>query len=140
MIKVKTDGFSRELLKKIITVLTNDGKNSKINLTISGIVEKIVTISPKRVSLVGVEGEDLQAVVKVIPDEKYSFKILDIISNEKSNINYQLTGIKKLGKLEYVIEIQNLKKNTGYYKETIVLKTDSSIKPEIKIKCSRAYT
>ena len=121
------------MLKKKITVLTNDKMNPKIYLTISGNVEKFVTIMPKRISLVGVEGQELQTIVKIIPEEKYPFKILDILAVEKSNISYQLKEINTSDRTEYAIEIKNLKKDKGYYNEVIELVTDSKIKPKIKL-------
>ena len=102
-------------------------------MTIAGNVTKFVTIIPKRTSLVGVEGQELQATVKIIPEEKYPFKILDILSIEKSNISYQLKKINTPDKTEYEIEIKNLKKDKGYYNEVIELVTDSKIKPKIKL-------
>jgi len=107
--------------------------NPKIYLTISGNVEKFVTIMPKRISLVGVEGQELQTIVKIIPEEKYPFKILDILAVEKSNISYQLKEINTSDRTEYAIEIKNLKKDKGYYNEVIELVTDSKIKPKIKL-------
>jgi len=121
------------LLKKKITVLTNDEMNPKIHLTIAGNVTKFVTIIPERISLVGIEGQELQMTAKIIPEEEYPFKILDILAVEKSNFSYQLKKINTSDKTEYEIEFKNLKKDKGYYNEEIELVTDSKIKPKITL-------
>jgi len=107
--------------------------NPKIHLTISGPVEKFVTIIPKRVRLVGVAGQELKTTVEIIPEEQYPFKIQEIRTVEDSNVSYQLKEKKNSDKIKYTIEIQNLKKDKGYYNEVIELVTDSKIKPKIRL-------
>jgi len=121
------------LLDKTISVLTNDERNREIKLTISGNILKFATIIPERVDLAGVEGEDLQTVVMIIPKKDYPFKILDILTVEKSNISYQLKEINTSDRIEYTIEIKNLKTDKGFYNEVIELITDSSVKPKIRL-------
>lgn len=133
MIKVKTDGSGGKLLDKTISVLTNDERNREIKLTVSGNILKFATIIPERVDFAGVEGEDLQTVVMIIPKKEYPFKILDILAVEKSNISYRLKEINTSNRTEYTIEIKNLKTDKGFYNEVIELVTDSSIRPKIKL-------
>lgn len=121
------------MLDKTISVLTNDERNREIKLTISGNILKFATIIPERVDLAGVEGEDLQTVVMIIPKKDYPFKILDILTVEKSNISYQLKEINTSDRIEYTIEIKNLKTDKGFYNEVIELITDSSVKPKIRL-------
>jgi hypothetical protein len=117
-----------------VTVFTNDEMNSTINLTITGNVERFVTIIPKKPLIAGVEGQNLQTIIKIIPEKKYPFKILDIIGNEKLNFSYNLEEVDmKSSQIEYILKIQNLMKNKGSYSEDITLKTDSILKPVIKI-------
>jgi hypothetical protein len=46
-----------------------------LGLTISGRVEKFVTISPKDVKLYGMAGNPIKATVQIIPEKKYAFRI-----------------------------------------------------------------
>jgi len=72
--------------------------------------------------------------VKIIPEEKYPFKILGDRAVHKKNISYELKEVKRSEKTEYVLTVANLKKEKGRYLETIRLKTDSKIRTEISIR------
>ena len=99
-IKVKTEGSGGKKLKKKAIVFTNDKKNPKINLTIAGSVEKFVTITPRWVKLSGAAGQELKSDVKIIPEEKYPFKIINVSSKKGANIRVELKKIKELEKIK----------------------------------------
>jgi hypothetical protein len=80
-----------------------------LDLTIMGHVEQFVDIVPKRAVLNGVAGS---------PTKNIAFTIDETKSPEKK---------------EYVLTVENLQKTKGRYVDTIKLKTDSKIRPEIKI-------
>jgi len=104
-----------------------------LNLTIVGNVEQFVEIVPNRVVLSGIEGNPIQAKVKIIPKDKYPFTIKKAKATNTKNITFTLEKTKSSEKMEYVLTVENLKKTTGRYVDTIKLKTDSKIRPEIKI-------
>ena len=52
----------------------------------------------------------------------------------KKYIRYELEEAKQSDKTEYVLTVANLKKEKGRYFETIRLKTDSKIRPDIRIR------
>ncbi len=75
--------------------------------------------------------------VKIIPEEKYPFKMVGDRTVHNKNFRYKLEEVKrstKTEKTEYVLTVANLKKEKGRYFETIRLKTDSKIRPEIRIR------
>ena len=72
--------------------------------------------------------------VKIIPEEKYPFKMVGDRTVHKKYIRYELEEAKRSDKTEYVLTVANLKKRKGRYFETIKLKTDSKIRPEISIR------
>ena len=115
-------------------VITDDPKKTSLSLTVAGLVEKFVTIIPKRVALRGFVGEQIKATAKIIPEEKYPFKIVGVEAFQAKNIDYKLEEAERSKGIEYVLAIENLKKDKGRYYDTIILKTDSKIKPEIKIR------
>ena len=115
-------------------VITDDPKKTSLSLTVAGFVEKFVTIIPKRVALRGFVGEQIKATVKIMPEEKYPFKIVGVETIQAKNIDYKLEEAKRSKGIEYVVAIENLKKDKGRYYDTIILKTDSKIRPEIKIR------
>ena len=82
----------------------------------------------------GFAGDQITHKVKIIPEEKYPFKILGNRTIQKKNIRYELEEAKQSEITGYVLTIANLKKEKGRYFETIRLKTDSKIRPEITIR------
>ena len=131
--KVYTRGYGGRKLKKNITIQTNDKKRPNINLTITGEVKKFATIRPQRITLYGPVGEQLQASVKIIPEKKYSFRILEALAIKGNNISCNLEEIKESGEYTYLLTVKNLKKDAGRYSDTIALKTTSKILPKINI-------
>ncbi len=120
---------------KTITVMTNDSSNPSINLTVSGNVEKFVTINPPVVRFNGKIGEELKSEIKIIPEKKYPLTILKISSQETAkNIKYELKeGKSDSGEKEYLVKVENLKKDAGFYYDVLILETDSKIQPEIRV-------
>lgn len=133
-IKVNTTGYGGKTLVKKITVNTDAPVNPLLHLTVVGNVNNFVTIIPQRVILRGFAGDQITHKVKIIPEGKYPFKIVGGRTIQKKNIRYELEETKRSKMAEYVLTIANLKKEKGRYFETIRLKTDSKIRPEIKIR------
>ena len=114
-------------------VKTNSPDHSVFYLTIMGNVENFVTVVPKRVMLRGPAGQMIKATAKIIPEEKYPFKIKSVSVVNKKNIGVKLEKAQDSKMTSYLITVENLKKTKGRYFDTIKLKTDSKIRPEIKI-------
>jgi len=105
-----------------------------LHLTIVGNVNNFVTIIPRRVILRGFAGDQITHKVKIIPEEKYPFKMVGDRTVRKKYIRYELEEARRSEKPGYVLTVANLKKGKGRYFETIRLKTDSKIRPEISIR------
>jgi hypothetical protein len=82
----------------------------------------------------GFTGDSIVRTVKIIPEEKYPFKMVGDRTVRKKYIRYELEEANPAEKTEYVLTVANLKKQKGRYFETIRLKTDSNIRPEISIR------
>ncbi|SLM29284.1 Conserved hypothetical protein [Desulfamplus magnetovallimortis] len=103
-----------------------------MNLTVEGVVKAIVRISPRVLRLMGKKSEKTEASVSVVPEPGYPLKVLSmklqegkhIVAEIKSN-NTQNDGCE--------IVVRNIMNRPGRYFDMIVLKTDSTIQPEIKI-------
>jgi hypothetical protein len=104
-----------------------------LDLTIMGHVEQFVDIVPKRAVLNGVAGSPIKTTVKIIPNDKYPFAIKKTRTTHTKNIAFTIDETKSPEKKEYVLTVENLQKTKGRYVDTIKLKTDSKIQPEIKI-------
>ncbi len=102
-------------------------------MTIIGNVEKFVSISPKVVRLTGPVGKEIKLDVKIVPQKKYPFKIIESKAQAGDNIDFKLIEAKKPNEDGYLLTIENKRKIKGRYFDTIFLKTSSEIKPNIKI-------
>jgi len=121
------------MLSKNITVYTNDPRDQQLRLTIRGHVNNFVTIKPSRVRMTGAAGDEIKSTVTVIPEEKYPFKILETKTLKEDNIKVTLDEVKEGEDTEYRVTVENLKDKRARYFDAVILKTDSDIRPEIKI-------
>ena len=132
-IKVDTNGYGGDRLRKTIKVYTSDPQQSQIQLSVSGTVKKFATITPKNVQLIGSAGTAVKGTVAIVPEKNYPFKIVNTRAQSGRNIRYALKEEKNSEKLTYVLTIENLKQEKGRYYDKIELETDSQLKPKISI-------
>ena len=121
-------------MKKTASVYTNDKNRSRMDLAMSGQVEKFVTIRPKHVNLRGYTGDSIKALVSVIPEKKYPFKILKISAKDGKNIKFQVDEVASSANGAYELRVENLKPDSGRYYDTIFLETDSKIRPKLSVR------
>ena len=121
-------------MKKTAGVYTNDRSRPRQDLVISGPVEKFATIRPQHISLRGYAGDPIKSKVTIIPEKKYAFRILNARAINGDNINIKLDEVKKSGGQAYELNVENLKNETGRYYDTIILTTDSQIRPELSVR------
>lgn len=114
--------------------MRTNGENSEILvLKMGGKVEKIATVTPKVVHLMGSPEDTIQAIVTIVPAEKYDFSIMDKPLEPGKNIDVELKQAKGK-KHSWELVVTNLRKVVGRYYEVVTLKTDSVFQPEIKIR------
>ena len=121
-------------MKKTAGVYTNDKSRPRQDLVISGAVEKFATIRPQHISLRGYAGDSIKSMVTIIPEKKYPFKILDARAQKGENINIVLAEVKKSGGQAWELKVENLRKKTGRFYDTIVLTTDSKVRPQLNVR------
>ena len=121
-------------MKKNITVTTNDPVKPNFSLTITGKVEKLVSISSQRVRLIGPAGQQINTSVIIIPEKRYAFKIIEAKAKDGKHIAVLIDEKKTPEGTGYVVTVQNLKKEKGRYVDTILLKTTSRFRPTIQIR------
>ncbi len=83
--------------------------------------------------MMGMTGQPVSGLATIIPKKKYDFKIIKAFAEKGENIKVNLSS-RPEGNPGYILTVGNLKKTIGRYYDTVVLKTDSKIKPIIKIK------
>jgi hypothetical protein len=121
-------------MRKTAGVYTNDKSRPRQELVITGQVENFAVIRPKHVSLRGYAGDSLKGTISIIPEKKYPFKILEARAQNGKNINIELGEVKNSSGTAYELKVENLRQETGRYYDTIVLKTDSQVRPELNVK------
>jgi hypothetical protein len=96
-------------------------------------VIKFATIEPQYVRLYGAVGSAIKQSVTIIPEASYPFKIIDASAQSGRDIRFELKEETSPNTVRYVLTVENLKTEAGRYYDTIKLKTDSKVKPHIRI-------
>ena len=121
-------------IRKHATLFTNDEKNPRLQLTISGSVDRSVTLKPNRVKLRGVVGDEIKSKVTITPEKKYPFKIVKASARDGKDIHFELSEEKGDEGLVYALVIENKRLQQGRYFDMITLETDSEIQPRLSIR------
>ena len=132
-VRMRTDGYGGQDLQRFIKVKTTDPSRKKINLTLAGRVEKVYRMDPKVVKLNGKPGDEMEAVISIIPEKNHEFNILDIRADKGRFITYSLKEKNISGSKGYEVKIIGSKKDAGFFFDKLFLKTDDSAVPEITI-------
>ena len=96
-------------------------------------MKKFAVISPGNVRLIGSPEDKVQNIVTITPAGEYDFSITGktVLNGKDIDIDLkQPDSEKKIWKLQ----ITNKRKTPGRYFDIITLKTDSKIKPELRIR------
>ncbi len=131
---VKTANRGGSTLEKGFTVFTNDPANAKIKLTVSVKVKGFVTVAPRSVRLFGKVGVPLSRSVQIVSVDGHQFAIKKVTAQQDKYLQYQVKPLEKSsGREGYLLLVENTKKEPGNYRDTILIKTDSKEKPELRI-------
>jgi hypothetical protein len=131
---VNTRNKGGHTIRKHATLFTNDEKNPRLQLTISGSVDRFVTIKPNRVKLRGVAGDEIKRKVTITPEKKYPFKIVKVSAKNGKDIHFELSEEKGEQGPVYALLIENKRLEQGRYFDMITLETDSEIQPRLNIR------
>ena len=85
-------------------------------------------------NLRGTAGEKLQGTVNIVPEDKYPFKVLSVGAREGKLKRVGLSEGNEGGKRAYTLLVENLKTEAGSFNDTVVLKTDSPLQPELDVR------
>lgn len=112
---------------------TNAAKQPNVSIEIAGNVEVFANITPGKLVLRGNAGEPIIGTVTITPDSKYPFKVLETKPKNGTDIQARIDEKQENDKTNYIITVENLKKDPGRYYDVVTLKTNSPVKPEIQI-------
>jgi hypothetical protein len=133
-VTVDTAGYGGRKFIQAVSVDTNEAGNPALPLTITGQVEKFITLQPKRAILTGLYTKPITAIVRILSTEEFPFKIIEHHANTGGNIKYTLKEIENPKRSEYLLTVENTRKTQGKYFDTIQFKTDSKTNPEFIVK------
>lgn len=128
-----TSGYGGNTMVREIKVQTSDRDMPELTLSLTGVVEKVYTLSPEIAKLTGKITEEVQTTVNVFPEEKYAFHILGARAQKGVNIEYAVEEINQGGRKGFALKIKSKAKNKGLFFDKIFLDTDSDVVPEITI-------
>jgi len=120
-------------MKKKITVFSNDPKRPQLLLTVAGMVEVFADIHPERIILRGNSGQPMRQELVVTPRSGYPFKVTEVSAKNGINIQYELKEQETPEGKSYIVTVENTKTSPGKYYDTLLLSTDSQLKPKIPI-------
>ncbi|MBA3031117.1 MAG: hypothetical protein FP816_20205 [Desulfobacteraceae bacterium] len=121
-------------MSKISQVYSNDPANPQQEIVITGLVEKFANINPGGIiRLTAKVGEPVKQNVTITPTEKYPFNIKKVTALNGKYITFQLIP-KESKSMGYSLVVENTKKDKGRYGDTVILETDSPVKPKIEIR------
>jgi hypothetical protein len=133
MVSFKTDGYGGKTMKKVIVVKTDDPARKRFNLVVTGPVENVVKITPASVYMDGNPGDTLEAVIDILPSEKYKFSILQM--DQKINTRIKATLIQPRGEEKsWQIKVKSTSDKADDLYDVLTLKTDSPYKPLLTIR------
>jgi hypothetical protein len=104
-----------------------------VELSVSGTVRQVVTVTPANVRLYGAAGTPMHQTVSIVPEKDFPFKILKTAARDGRNIHYRLQEEQNGGRVTYLLTVENRKADQGRYSDRIELTTDSRYKPRIHI-------
>jgi hypothetical protein len=133
-LKIKTIGEAGNLIKKTATVYTNDPNHAAIVLTMTGQVLFPAEISPKSARLMGMAGTDIKAEIIITPQDGNPFEIVSVAAENGANIQFQIQKKAHAGKTAFSLLVKNQKTDTGRYFDKIMLKTTSTLSPELQVR------
>ena len=128
-----TAGYAGKKITEQAKIYTNDKERSLLIVTLTGYVEHFAIISPKWIRLVGPLGKTLKTRVTIKKSPEYPFKVVGMRAMKGKFIHYTLKELKDSSQPGYELTVESTKKTKGRFVDTIYLKTDSDIRPEISI-------
>jgi hypothetical protein len=113
--------------------MTNDAKEPVVQLLVRGEVDRFAAINPRMLNLRGQAGEKLRGTISIVPEDKYPFKVLSAQTRD-GKLKVGVSEAKEGGKTAYTLLVESLKSEAGSFNDTVVLKTDSPLQPELDVR------
>jgi len=115
----------------VVKVDTNDPQRPKLELSVSGEVREFASVLPRYVTLRGKAGTEVGEIITILPIHPFTVRGVRAQDGKhiRVKVNEKITG----GRKSYVVTVENIMNQPGQYADTVVVETDSKVKPEIII-------
>jgi hypothetical protein len=90
-------------------------------------------LEPAHARLVGPVGSEIKATITITREKDYPFNILDVKARNGNDIAFNVQALSQADGDGYLLTIENKKTVAGRYADTVILTTDSGIKPTITV-------
>jgi len=115
----------------VVRIDTNDPQLPKLELSVSGEVREFASVLPRYVTLMGKAGAEVEEIITILPI--HPFTVRGVRAQEGKNIRVSVNEKNTGGRKSYVVTVENIMNTPGQYTDTVIVETDSKIKPEITI-------
>ncbi len=133
-VTVRTEGVAAGALSKSVTVASNDPRQPQIVLTVTAVVVPEFNLSERFVFFGSVPKgkEATKEIVVTIPADRPT-KLLSVESTDPS-VTARLEALSESGEKKYrIVATQKADSKEGYHFGSLVVKTTSSVTPQLKI-------
>lgn len=90
-------------------------------------------MDPAYARLVGPAGTDIKRAITITREKAYPFKIVEAKARSGNDIVFEVKEFSQADGDGYILTIENRKTAAGRYADTVILTTDSKIKPTITV-------
>lgn len=131
VVQGNTRGYGGRDFNKTITVTTDDPKQPRIQLHLSGKVMQFASIQPGHLFLRGNAGDPLQAEAIITPSPAHRFKIVKTTTDSRLADKIAVTVTESDG--AYHVTVRNLLTAPASYGGNILFTTDNTLRPKLKL-------
>ena len=134
-VTVHTEGITSKVTKTV-TVTTNDPRQPQVILTVMATVRSEFTLSENRIFFGNVPtGKEASKEIVITIVGERPLKLLSAVSTD-NNVRVKLQPVPGSGKSFKLVSIRKLDAKPGHHSGSIVVRTSSIYKPELKIPVS----
>ncbi len=120
-----------------VIILKTDSKTfPELRISVHGQIAppEIAVIRPREIFFEGFFGEIHPQTIMIVPKKGFAFKIVECRTGQGKEISCDFKEVNNKGNREYRLMVSNLRKEPGRYSDTIILNTDSEVRPRLIVK------
>lgn len=133
-ITVLTDKYGGKTIRGTLEAEALNPGQDDIKLDISLYVTKLASVTNHKIILKGSYSQTIQGDSLIFPEKDHQFNILGIKAKKGLHIDYNIKEVIRDTKKMYLIMVTNTKNSPGVYRDMLYVRTDSPVRPEIKIR------